>query len=127
MAIKSMKLAWVTVADIKKAEHFFANVLGLKVTSGDSKYNWLEFSGAEEGLYLGVGQAHPKDPSCVNPGQNAVMTMTVDDIVKEKTRLEAKGVKFLGDIMEVPGHVKLATFTDPDGNKYQLVQDLAKK
>ena len=55
---------------------------------------------------------------------NAVLAMTVDDIVAAKKELEGKKVSFIGDIIEVPGYVKMATFADPDGNIFQLVQEL---
>jgi predicted enzyme related to lactoylglutathione lyase len=50
--------------------------------------------------------------------------MTVDNIVATKKELEAKGVTFIDEIMEIAGHVKMVTFTDPDGNKFQLVEEL---
>ena len=55
---------------------------------------------------------------------NAVLAMTVDDIVAAKKELEGKKVSCIGDIIEVPGYVKMATFADPDGNIFQLVQEL---
>jgi hypothetical protein len=35
-----------------------------------------------------------------------------------------KQVKMLGEMMEVPGHVKLQMFQDSDGNHFQLAQML---
>ncbi len=35
-----------------------------------------------------------------------------------------KGAKLVGEIGEVPGHVKMQTFLDPDGNMMQIVQEL---
>jgi predicted enzyme related to lactoylglutathione lyase len=126
MSIKSMNLAWINVSDIKKAEKFFVDTLGLKVTSGAPEYNWLELKGSQGGMILGVGQGDcsKKEENPVKPGGNAVMTMEVEDVAQSKTELEAKGVKFYGDILEVPGHVKMATFADPDGNIFQLCQML---
>ena len=48
----------------------------------------------------------------------------VTDIDAARTELEAKGVRFEGDIVELPGLVKLATFYDPDGNRYMFAQSL---
>lgn len=129
MEIKGLHLGWIIVKDHAKSKEFFKK-LGLKLTSEDSNYGWAEFSGSEEGgALLGVGQESPdcSEYGNLKAGMNAVMTMTVDDIVKAKAELEAQGVKFIGDIIEVPGHVKMATFVDPDNNMFQLVQILHEK
>lgn len=126
MAIKKISLCWVTVADIEKAKKFFTESCGLEMTMGSSaEHGWLEFVGQEGGMVLGVGQARKENQDAV--GVNAVVTLTVDDIVATKNSMEKKGVVFVGDIMEVPGHVKMATFVDPDNNTFQLVQEIEKK
>lgn len=123
--IKSMDLAWITVSDFQRAKTFYTETLGLTLRSGAPEYSWMELVGKDGGMALGVGGDCGTDQNPVKPGQNAVMTMTVDDIVATKAALEAKGVQFFGDIIEVPGHVKMALFADPDGNKLQLVQMLS--
>lgn len=124
--IKRMDLSWIMVSDSEKSQKFFTEILGLKVTSGSPEYNWFELAAQDGGMALGVGGSCDKEPGPVAPGQNAVVTMTVDDIVACKATLEAKGVQFFGDIVEVPGHVKMALFADPDGNKFHLVQVITK-
>ena len=123
MNVKSMDMAWISVKDPKKAKEFFRDILGLELRSEAEEYGWMEFVGKDGGAALGVGKECPES-SDVKAGQNAVMTMTVDDIVACKKYLESKGVKFIGDIIEVPGHVKMALFADNDGNKFQIVQVL---
>ena len=109
----------ITVADFKKAEKFFIETLGLKLKNKAPEYGWLELSGTEGGGVLGVGQCMGDQKA----GVNAVVTFSVDDIEKTIKDLKSKGVS-VGEIMEVPGHVKLATFSDPDGNEFQLAQEL---
>lgn len=124
MSIRRSDLSWITVSDLDKAKKFFVEKLGMNLKTEDSTFGWLEFSGSQEGgSVLGVGRDDAHNP--VKPGHNAIMTFKVDDIVKTKEDCEAKGVSFLGPIMEVPGHVKLVFFVDEDGNKFQLVQDVA--
>jgi len=123
MTIKKIELAWITVGDLAKARKFLTDTVGLKVASSAQEYGWMELQGVEGGMLLGVGQANSQHKE--RPGQNAVVTLTVDDIVASKKELESKGVQFDGDIMEVPGHVKMASFSDPDGNKFQLTQLLS--
>jgi predicted enzyme related to lactoylglutathione lyase len=128
MNIKRMDLAWISVKDIQQSQKFFGETLGLTITSSTPEYGWLEVMAKEGGCLLGIGQGSESDAdeSPVKPGSNAVLTMTVDDIVAAKKELEGKSVRVIGDIIEVPGHVKMITFADPDGNIFQLVQDLSK-
>lgn len=122
MAIKKIGLSWITISDFKKSEYFFVNTLGLKVLNKSPEYGWLELTGVNGGAVLGVGQCMEDNKA----GSNAVVTFTVDDIEETKENLENKGVK-VSEIMEVPGHVKLANFADHDGNLFQLAEEITKK
>lgn len=121
--IKKMSLAWIAVNDINASKKFFKDTLGLDVINDTPEYGWMELKAPGTDFTLGVGQAR-EGHETEKAGMNAVVTMTVDDIVKSKAALEAKGVKFIDEIIEVPGHVKMVTFVDKDGNKFQLVQEL---
>ena len=55
----------------------------------------------------------------------ATLTFGVKDIVSSGSQLEAKDVRFDGEIQTIPGMVSLATFFDPDGNQMMLAQDLS--
>jgi catechol 2,3-dioxygenase-like lactoylglutathione lyase family enzyme len=123
MAIKSMSLAWISVSDIKKAKEFFTNTVGLDLTVDSPEYGWLELKGKQGGFALGVGQA--SEQCQLKAGQNAVVCFDVDNIEETKKDLESKGVK-VANIEEVPGHVKLAFFTDEDGNLFHLAESLSK-
>ena len=122
MAIKSIDLAWISTKDMQKAKTFFADKLGLEITSDSPEYGWLEFCGTDGGASLGVGQ--DSEESDLKAGQNAVITFTVENIEKTKADLIAKGVTIVGDIIEVPGHVKLLYIKDEDGNLFHLSQPL---
>jgi predicted enzyme related to lactoylglutathione lyase len=127
MAIKRIDLAWITVSDIKKAQKFFVDTLGLGQENFTPEHNWLEVKGKLGGMGLGVGATADAESEhfTMKPGQNAVVTFTVDDIVKTMKELQAKGVKFIDEIMEVPGHVKMVSFVDSDNNMFQLVEDIS--
>ena len=122
MKIKNMSLAWVTVKDFAQAKKFFSETLGLTVSSEVEEYGWMELKAGEDSFLLGAGQCSSQNS--IKPGQNAVLTLTVDDVIAAKNDLEKKGVCFVGEIIEVPGHVKMALFQDPDGNHFQLVEQL---
>lgn len=123
MAIKSMDLVWISVSDIKNAQKFFTETLGLKELNFAPEYGWLEVQGKNGGISLGIGQASP-DHADSKPGINGIMTLTVDNIEETMKDLKAKGVTFVDEIVEVPGHVKMVSFVDADGNLFQLCEQL---
>lgn len=120
-------LSWIMVSDINKAKKFFTEVLDLEVRADTPEYGWIELVAKDGGMALGVGQFNPEYGTQVKPGQNAVVTFTVDDIQAAKNEFIKKSVTLLGDITEVPGHVKMLFFTDADGNIFQVAQLLGVK
>ncbi len=123
MHIKSMELAWIVVKDLKKAIKFYTETMGLKLMEQHDAYGWAELQGHEGGARLGIAQANDKES--VQPGSNAVVTLTVESIEEALEGFKKKGVKLLGDVQEVPGHVKMQSVVDSDGNQFQLVEKLA--
>lgn len=120
MNVKKIGLSWITVSDLVKARSFFVETLGLEVKDFAPEWGWMECSGKEGDSLLGVGQAQGE----MKAGHNAVMTFTVDDVVAGRAELLEKGVRIIDEIVEVPGHVKMLTFFDNDGNMFQLCQRL---
>lgn len=125
MNIKSFGLAWISISDVAKTKDFFANKLGLTIASETAEYGWIELKATNGNFLLGAGEY--KDFGPIKPGQNAVLTMDVDDIVAAQAELISKGVAIEGDIIEIPGHVKMLFFKDTDNNCFQLVEDLSGK
>lgn len=127
MKINKISLAWIATSDISKAKDFFANTMGLEVSADSQADGWLEFKAAGDSFLLGVGEVKEEsENSPIMPGYNAVVTFTVDDLEATKKELEAKEVDIY-DIIEVPGHVKMAFMQDPDGNIFQVVQMIEPK
>ena len=114
-----MQLSWITVADIKKAIKFYTEVMGFELHEFNEEFGWAELSG-KEGARLGLAQ------ECIEHGNkagtNAVITVTVPNIQKAIEQLKTNKTTLIGEIMEIPGQVKLQTFTDPDGNAFQLCE-----
>ena len=66
-------------------------------------------------LGLSAGAAQPPAPGSV------VLNFSVEgDIEAVRARLEARGVRFSGPTQVIPGKVRLAGFTDPDGYRLRL-------
>lgn len=121
MEMKGFNLAWIVVNDFKKAIQFYTEVMGLKVQNCNDEHGWAELTGPN-GALLGIAKVC--EHTDVKPGSNAVPTFSVVDIVAARASLEKKGTKLLGEIIEVPGQVKLQTCVDQDGNHFQLCQCL---
>jgi predicted enzyme related to lactoylglutathione lyase len=121
MAIKSYDLAWISVSDMQKARNFFVDTLGMKVMDDQPNYGWLEVAG-EKGARIGIGIGAPESP--LKAGNNAVISLSVDNLDATKKMLVSKNVTILGDIMEVPGQVRLLLIQDQDGNLIHLCESL---
>jgi catechol 2,3-dioxygenase-like lactoylglutathione lyase family enzyme len=53
------------------------------------------------------------------PQKNAHPALHVEDVKVAREELEAKGVEFIGDVLDT-GVCHMALFTDPDGNDLML-------
>ncbi|SPJ31614.1 unnamed protein product [Candidatus Protochlamydia amoebophila UWE25] len=116
-----MQLAWITVSNINSAIKFYTEIMGFELREFNEHFGWAELSG-KEGARLGLAQANADFG--YKPGTNAIVTITVDNIEKAREELEHKQVNLIDGIIEIPGEVKLQTFTDVDGNIFQLCQRL---
>lgn len=122
MAVQGIELVWIVVKDLKKSLQFYTGVVGLKLMEHNEQYGWAELSGTSGGMRLGIAQMN--DRESIQPGQNAVVTMTVANLVKSRDEMIRQGVKMVGEVLEIPGHVKMQTVVDRDGNHFQLVESL---
>lgn len=119
--VKGIHLNWIIVKDVEAAIKYYTEVLGLNLHHFSKEHGWAELSG-NEGSVLGIAQENQKFGK--KAGTNAVITITVEDINKAREELLKKKAKIVGEILEVPGHVKLQTLEDADGNMLQLAQKL---
>ncbi len=121
MNVRGNMLSWIVVKDLKEAIKFYTEVVGLTLLEQVPEYGWAELSGPE-GCRLGIAQE--SDEEQVKAGSNAVIAITVDDVDEACSFYKEKGAKLVGEIIEIPGHVKLQTFADADGNMMQIAQKL---
>ena len=111
--------ATIFVGDMDRAVAFYTETLGLRLSfrAGD---HWASLD-AGDGLQLGL---HPVGERTAPPGTNGAVTVGfgVDEPIEEVvSALLARGVAFRGPV-EDEGQVKLAFFTDPDGNALYLAE-----
>ncbi len=114
-------LVWIVVADIQTAIEFYTSTLGFVLEEFHKEFGWAELSGGN-GSRLGIAQY--TSTSEIPAGHNAVITIEVEDLELSREELLTKKARCVGDILVVPGHAKMQSFLDNDGNMLQLVQVL---
>lgn len=120
MKVEQIGLSWIVVRDIKQAVKYYTEVVGLKLMELNEQFGWAELEGHDGGSRLGIAQEQPHET--VKPGQNAVVTFTVKNLEQSKKEMVKKGAKCEGEVLEVPGHVKMQTVIDSDGNRFQMCE-----
>lgn len=121
--ITSIELGWIVVKDLQRAIDFYVKTLGFELTTHAPEYNWAEVKAPQGDFTIGIGVAG-EDDALMKPGTNMVPTFTTDNLEEAIAELKKQQVTFIGDVIEVPGHVKMISMLDVDGNHMQLVQKL---
>ena len=106
------------VKDLSASIAWFKDKLGFDMTFNATEAGWAEVSTPAAGVSIGLAQSNESAPG-------TLPVFGVADIAAARAELEANGVVFDGDTVELPDMVKLATFFDPDGNRYMLAESLA--
>ena len=115
---KQCDLVWVPVVDYERAKSFYQDDLEFELVLEDKTANWAEFQ-ISPGAKVAI---HAVKVTNANPV--GALVLEVESLEKAELWLRGKGIKIF-DKEEIPGLVKLASFTDPDGNLIQLSQSLA--
>ena len=107
----------IQVSDLNKASAWFRDQLGFEELFRHEEGGWCEVKTSTPGVSIGFSQVE-------NPevGKGTTLVFGVEDIEATRSELEQKGVRFEGDIIDIPGLVRLTTFLDPDGNKFMFSQ-----
>lgn len=121
--IKGIEAILLGSVNATKLAKFYREVVGLKQTMefemGEKGEKGFAFDMDGTSLFIN-DHSEVKDKN-TNPGR-MIINFEVDDIEKEVKRLDGKRVKKKQDIYHVEGYGLIATFIDPDGNFFQLVQ-----
>lgn len=133
--IKAVGLSFLTVKDLELTKQFFINAFGFELFEEKKEFGWCELK-LKGAAYASLGICQSKEESLhindidvtnpmINwknkPGQNAVITLVVENI--EKVREVVKGQGLLAaEITELPGVFKMLTFFDFDENKIELYE-----
>src|SRR5690242_11933065 len=110
-------IATIYVSDMDRAVKFYTESLGLKLQY-QAGPEWAQLE-AGKGLVLGLHGTHHGGQQA---GQNGstIIGFELDRPMDEAyQQLSQQGVTFHGPIQDT-GHVRLAYFSDPDGNNFYL-------
>src|SRR3990167_4907103 len=123
MELRGIRLVWIVVKDLEVALDFYIRVAGLSLREKNAEYGWAELSGPE-GILLGIAEESASMDE--KAGSNGVVALSVKNLEAARVHFIKQGATLVGEVVEVPGHVKMQTFVDIDGNKMQLVEELFK-
>lgn len=122
--IRGLETILIGTEDAKKLAAFYKEKIGLKVgnemINDETKEEFYIFSfGSGPSLCI-LDHSEVKGKS--QEPQRVFFNLEVDEIEGEVKRLKDAGVKLVTEIYHVPDYGLIATFEDPDGNYFQLVQ-----
>jgi predicted enzyme related to lactoylglutathione lyase len=114
--------ASVYVSDMDRAVAFYTNQVGLRLRNRVGT-TWAEID-AGNGLIIGLHPAAPPDtPAAGTPGAINIELAVTEPLEDVLAALSERGVKINGPIKEYDA-VRIASFSDPDGNAIVLGQIL---
>jgi catechol 2,3-dioxygenase-like lactoylglutathione lyase family enzyme len=107
----------ITVDDLKKAEQFYVETLGLKV-----QYQVEGHLVQVEAPGLTIGLLHPREGQDSHPGKSGSVHigLEVQELESAIMLLKSRGVEFQ-PVMEEEA-TRLAYFSDPEGNLLYLIE-----
>ena len=122
--IKGLESVNLFSGNAKALAGFYKQKVGLKASveaeigeGNDSLYGF-EWKG-KSGLYI---IDHSKVKGKNSQPERFMFNLEVDNIESEVARLDKAGVKKVQDTYHMEGYGWIATYEDPDGNYFQLVQ-----
>ena len=107
---------WYRVRDIEDARGFYTGKLGFVETYYDVDGKWAKLE--MRGMQIALAEGEPEE--------GGVATVDVEDLKGEAERLRALDVE-VGTVVELHNEMRLLDVFDPDGNRIQLVQDIAER
>lgn len=114
--LKRVDNAHYWTKNMDAAVSFYRDVLGLAMTMRAGE-DWAEFDVG--GTIVAV---HGIRPGNSPPQAGATVVFEVQDIEETQRLMRNHGVVFEGDVREVPGAGRFASFRDPDGNILQIYE-----
>ena len=106
------------VKNLDRSIAWYRDVLGFELLYTADDIAWCELSTGVQRVNVGLSER--REPGAAG---GATLTFGVTDLEAAKAELDANEVRQDGDIMEIPGLVRLLTFFDPDDNALMFYQE----
>ena len=106
------------VTDLDRSIAWYRDTLGFELLYKADAIAWCELKTPVARVNVGLSERQEAG----GPG-GATLTFGVTDLEQAKADLDAKGVRQDGDVIEIPGLVRLLTFFDPDDNALMFYQE----
>ena len=115
----------IFVSDLQKAKKWYTEVLGMKLVKEYPDFKCVLLKLGKTEFDVGVpdpcwGESWDK----VKVGGRTPIFFETDGIGKTVNKLKKKGVKFVEELSERPWGEMKAVFADPDGNEFNLIEEL---
>jgi len=105
------------VTDLERSLDWYQRGLGFQLLYRRDDIAWCELTTGVDKVNVGLSERREAG----GPG-GATLTFGVTDLDAAKAALDAEGVRQDGEIVEIPGLVRLLTFFDPDDNALMFYQ-----
>lgn len=102
------------VANLDRSVEFYRTKLGFRVTERRDDLKFVHLDTNTPGVEIGLNEVATPDT------RGPILNFTVKDAAAARARLEAEGVRFIGETVTIPGKVVLVTFADPDGHRLRF-------
>lgn len=105
------------VSDLDRSIAWYQDVLGFKLLYRAGDIGWCELATGVDKVNVGLSERREGSGA-----GGSTLTFGVTSLEEAKAELERHNVRLDGDIMEIPGLVRLLTFFDPDANALMFYQ-----
>lgn len=117
----------IFAADLRRSQTFYQDIFSAPLIYQDQSSAVLDFSGTMVNLLESseaIGLVEPETVADRSAGSRFMMSIWVDDVDSVCLELSARGIDLLNGPIDRPWGKRTASFTDPDGNIWELAQDI---
>lgn len=126
-ALNEIEVITLFVEDLPKAIRFYKDVFGLETLYQDGVCEVMKLGGLAINVLKSGNAPDLVAPAAVarpGAGSRLIFTIKVKDAHAVCTELEAHGVTLINGPMDRPWGRRTAAFADPDGNVWEIAEDL---
>ena len=113
--LKRVHSTFYWIKDMDEAVGFYRDVLGLDLRARYGE-DWTEFGIGDSTIALHGSRG------MAPPNEGATVVFEVDDLDHAMVQLASRGVRFEGEITEVPENGRFVSLRDPAGNLVQIFE-----